>query len=118
MIMEVDLSSQISVFGEFFTSIYKSKIDQLLLVYPTQKSLMVSYPDLEKFDPDIADALVLEPDLIIEAAEEAILQLNLSVPAGKTFSPHVRFVDVPADDKLIEQLPPRTSRSSSPSSAS
>jgi DNA replicative helicase MCM subunit Mcm2 (Cdc46/Mcm family) len=69
MIMEVDLSSQISVFGEFFTSIYKSKIDQLLLVYPTQKSLMVSYPDLEKFDPDIADALVLEPDLIIEAAE-------------------------------------------------
>ncbi|MFH0737287.1 MAG: minichromosome maintenance protein MCM [Candidatus Micrarchaeota archaeon] len=102
--MEVDLSSQISVFNEFFTSIYKAKIDQLLLVYPTQKSLMVSYPDLEKFDPDMADALIREPDLIVDAAEEAVMRLNLSVPAGKTFAPHIRFVDVPSDDKLIEQL--------------
>ena len=102
--MQVDLSSQISVFNEFFTTIYKSKIDELLLVYPAQKSLFLNYHDLEKFDPDIADALISEPELIIGAAEEAIKQLNLSVPAGKTFTPHVRFTDVPADDKLIEQL--------------
>ncbi|MEW6036136.1 MAG: minichromosome maintenance protein MCM [Candidatus Micrarchaeota archaeon] len=102
--MEVDLSPQISVFNDFFTTIYKSKIDELLQVYPTQKSLFVSYPDLEKFDPDIADALIREPDLIVDAAETAIKQLNLSVPAGKTFTPHVRFTEVPSDDKLIEQL--------------
>ncbi|HSB47317.1 MAG TPA: minichromosome maintenance protein MCM [Candidatus Bilamarchaeum sp.] len=104
--MKVDISSQVSVFNEFFTTIYKPKIDQLLLVYPTQKSLYVSYPDLEKYDPDIADALIREPDLIREAAEEAIRQLNLNVPAGKTFSPHVRFSEVPSDT-LIEHLTSR-----------
>lgn len=102
--MEVDVSSQIAAFNEFFTTIYKPKIDDLLRIYPTQKSVFVTYTDLEKFDPDLADALVRSPDLIVDAAEEAIKQLNLKVPAGKDFTPHVRFVDVPAEDKLIEQL--------------
>jgi replicative DNA helicase Mcm len=102
--MEVDLSSQVSIFNEFFTTIYRPKIDELLMVYPTQKSLFVSYPDLEKFDPDIADALIHQPDLIIKAAEEAIEQLNISVPAGKTFAPHVRFQGVPCEETLIEHV--------------
>jgi replicative DNA helicase Mcm len=102
--MQVDLSSQISVFNEFFTTIYKQKIDDLLLVYPTQKSLVVNYKDLEKFDPDLADALIHTPDNLLKASEEAIEQLNLSIPSGGTFTPHVRFMDVPADTMLIEQL--------------
>jgi replicative DNA helicase Mcm len=101
--MKVDISSQVSVFNEFFTTIYRSRIDQLLLVYPSQKSLYISYPDLEKYDPDIADALITSPDLLRMAAEEAIEKLNLKVPAGKSFSPHVRFTDVPSDS-LIEQI--------------
>ena len=102
--MQVDLSSQISVFNEFFTTIYKQKIDDLLLVYPTQKSLIVNYKDLEKFDPDLADALIHTPDNLLKAAEEAIDQLNLSIPSVGKFEPHVRFMDVPADSMLIEQL--------------
>ncbi|MEW6722529.1 MAG: minichromosome maintenance protein MCM [Candidatus Micrarchaeota archaeon] len=102
--MEVDLSSQIAVFSDFFTTIYRPKIDALLGVYPTQKSLFVDYTDLEKFDPDMADALHHSPDLIIKAAEEAIRGLNLSVPAGKSFAPHVRFTDVPCEDTLIEHI--------------
>jgi len=102
--MEVDVSSQIAAFNEFFTTIYKSRIDDLLRIYPTQRSVFVTYTDLEKFDPDLADALVRSPDPIVDAAEEAIKQLNLRVPAGKDFTPHVRFVDVPSEDKLIEQL--------------
>ena len=102
--MQTDLSASISIFNEFFTTIYKPKIDELLLVYPTHRSLVIDYSNLEKFDPDIADALVKSPDLIIEAAEEAVKQLNLSVPAGTTFAPHVRFLNVPAGEMLIEQL--------------
>src|SRR5208283_486363 len=89
---------------EFFTTIYKQKIDDLLLVYPTQKSLIVNYKDLEKFDPDLADALIHTPDNLLKAAEEAIDQLNLSIPSVGRFEPHVRFMDVPADSMLIEQL--------------
>jgi replicative DNA helicase Mcm len=102
--MQVDLSSQISIFNEFFTTIYRPKIDSLLLQYPTLKSLNISYGDLEKFDPDLADALVHTPDLILQAAEDAIKQLNLSIPSVGTFSPHIRFVEVPTDTMLIEQL--------------
>lgn len=105
--MEVDLSSQISAFNEFFTTICKARIDALLLVYPTQKSLFVSYSELEKFDPDLADALVHAPDNIVKAAEEAIRQLNLPIPTGKAFAPNVRFTELPSDAMLIEQLSSR-----------
>ncbi len=103
MSMQVDISTQRGVFTDFFTTVYKQKIEDLLMVYPAQKSLYVGYPDLEKFDPDMADALITTPDLIIEAAEEAVKQLNLSVAAGKTFAPHVRFTDMPSDN-YIEQI--------------
>jgi len=102
--MDVDLSSQIAAFNEFFTSIYKSKIDDLLLVYPTQKSLFISYAELEKFDPDLADALVHTPDIIRDAAEEAMKQLNRTITTGKQFAPNVRFTELPTDTMLIEQL--------------
>ncbi len=106
--MKVDMSSFISAFNDFFTSAYKAKIDSLLLVYPTHKSLYIDYSDFEKYDPDLADHLVKEPDVVIESAEEALRMLNLSVPAGETFSPHVRFVNVPADNLLVEQIGSRS----------
>ncbi len=105
--MQVDLSSQISAFNDFFTTIYRRRIDDLLLVYPTQKSLLVSYPDLEKYDPELADALIRSPDDLVKAAEEAIEGLNLSIPAGTGFTPHVRFVDLPCEDSLIEHITSR-----------
>ncbi|MFH1520882.1 MAG: LAGLIDADG family homing endonuclease [Candidatus Micrarchaeota archaeon] len=102
--MEIDLSSQIAVFTEFFTTIYRSQIDDLLAVYPTKKSLYINYTDLEKFDPDMADVLIKTPDLILEAAEEAIKQLNLPVSAGTTFAPHVRISEMPSENAWIEQI--------------
>jgi replicative DNA helicase Mcm len=102
--MAADLSASIAILHDFFTSIYKAKIDDLLLNYPARRSLMVDYSDLEKFDPDFADALVHTPDLVIEAAEDAIRQLNMSVPAGAVFAPHVRFDNFPSGETLIEQI--------------
>lgn len=100
-----DLAPLISSFNEFFTSIYKKHIDDLLLVYPKSRSIFVDYTDLEKFDPDLADRLVREPDIILEAAKESIKQMNLSLPSStETFSPHVRFYNFPGTDILIEQL--------------
>ncbi len=99
-----DLSASVAIFNEFFTTIYKKKIDGLLLTYPKNKSLYVDYHDLEKFDPEVADALIRQPDMIIEAAEESIRSLNYSLPAGRVFRPHVRFRNTPSDDIMIEDL--------------
>lgn len=105
--MEVDISPSVSLFNEFFTTVYRNKINQLAGKYPAQSSLFVDYSELEKFDPSIADTLIKSPDLILEAAEEAVRQLNISVAAGVRFSPHVRFINLPADEMLIEQLSSR-----------
>ena len=105
--MEVDISPSVSLFNEFFTTVYRNKINQLAGKYPAQSSLFVDYSELEKFDPSIADTLIKSPDLILEAAEEAVRQLNISVTAGVRFSPHVRFINMPADEMLIEQLSSR-----------
>src|SRR4030095_8207576 len=101
--MEVDVSSITEFFSEFFTKEYKQKIDDLRNNYPNQKSLFISYTDLERIDFKIADALIEQPDSIIAAAEEAIKQQNYYVAAGKIFAPHVRFTDLPSDN-YIEQI--------------
>ncbi|MBD3210318.1 AAA domain-containing protein [Candidatus Micrarchaeota archaeon] len=102
--MEVDLSAQVAVFTDFFTDVYKSRIDALLREYPSRRSLYIDYADLERFDPELADALVRNPDIIIKAAEQAIKELNLAVTAGKKFEPHVRVSGLPVDEVLIEAL--------------
>ncbi|MGV8085174.1 MAG: minichromosome maintenance protein MCM [Candidatus Bilamarchaeum sp.] len=102
--MEVDTSSLIVAFNDFFTTVYKKNVDNLLLVYPTKRSLLVDYSELEKFDPEIADALIHEPDIVIDAAMEAIRALNLSITSEGVFNPLVRFINLPVDNTLIEQL--------------
>ncbi len=102
--MAADLSASIAILHDFFTSICKHRIDELRSTYPTHRSLMVDYTDLEKYDPDMADALIHTPDLVIAAAEEAIRQLNISIPTGALFEPHVRFINLPSADALIEQI--------------
>lgn len=102
---KIDLTPLISQFHDFFTSIYKSAIDELLLIYPKKKSLDVNYADFERFDPDLADRLISDPDVVIEAAESAIREMHLVLPGGSgEFAPHVRFHNIPSDNLLIEQL--------------
>jgi len=101
---KVDITPIVALFNDFFTIIYKQKIDELLLVYPNRKSINVDYQDLEKYDADLADRVIKEPDLLIEAAEESITQMNLTLAGGNVFEPHVRFFNVPTNEVLIEQI--------------
>jgi len=101
---KVDLTPIVSLFNDFFTSIYTEQIDKLLMDYPRRKSINVDYEDLERFDPDIADKLIKEPDIVIEAAKQSIEDMNLSLPSGSgKFSPNVRFYNM-SSDGLIESL--------------
>ncbi|HIH22453.1 TPA: minichromosome maintenance protein MCM [Candidatus Micrarchaeota archaeon] len=102
---KADPTPVIAVFSDFFNSIYKKQINEVARAYPNKRSLVIDYLEFEKFDHEHADRLVKEPDLYIEAAEEAIKQLRTAVSAGGEFIPHVRFLNFPfADNALIEQL--------------
>ncbi|MBS3067411.1 minichromosome maintenance protein MCM, partial [Candidatus Micrarchaeota archaeon] len=105
MVNKIDLSPLIAAFSDFLTSIYKKQIDDLLAVYPTKRSLNLDYTDLEKFDPELADKLIHEPDIVIESAEQAISEMHLTLPTGTgEFSPHIRFFNLPDSDILIEHI--------------
>jgi len=101
---KMDLAPLAAAFYEFFTTIHKQKIDDLLLVYPLKRSLEVDYRELERFDPELADRLIKEPDIVLEAAEQCMCDMHLAVPTGETFAPHVRVSSLPAEDTLIENL--------------
>src|SRR3989338_2561715 len=105
MVNKIDLSPLIAAFSDFLTSIYKKQIDDLLAVYPTKRSLNLDYTDLEKFDPELADKLIHEPDIVIESGEQAISEMHLTLPTGTgEFSPHIRFFNLPDSDILIEHI--------------
>lgn len=105
MAEKIDLSPLIAAFNDFLTSIYKKQIDDLLAVYPTKRSLNIDYTNLEKFDPELADKLIHEPDIVIEAADQAINEMHLALPSGvDEFAPHIRFFNLPDSDMLIEHI--------------
>ncbi len=100
---EVDLTPMIESFSEFFSTIYKHKINEVILAYPGKKSIDVDYQDLEKFDTDLADRLITDPEHTIKAAEESIKSMNLKAAVG-IFTPHVRFFNLTGSDILIEKI--------------
>ncbi len=98
-------SSLVSIFEDFFTNIYKEKINDILASYPTIRSVNVDFGDLDKFDTVVADQLLSQPEVVIDAAEEAIRNLNLTLPPGVgEFKPHVRFYNGPNSETMIESL--------------
>ncbi|MBD3390139.1 AAA domain-containing protein [Candidatus Micrarchaeota archaeon] len=102
---EQDLTSLASVFDDFFTSIYKNEINRVLASYPISRSINVDFQELDRFNPSVADHLLSEPEIVREAAEEAIRTMNLTLPPGVgEFAPHVRFYNGPDADVMIEQL--------------
>ena len=102
--IEADIGSLQAVFSDFFTSIHKSKLNDLLVVYPDKKSIEIDYADLEKFDPDLADNLITSPDIVLEAAKKAIESLNFILPGGEKFEPNIRFFNFLTQEILIEDL--------------
>lgn len=49
--------TSISKFEEFFATSYKDDVFEILEQYPIKRSLIVNYPTLKIYDPDLADLL-------------------------------------------------------------
>lgn len=108
MASEIDISPYVDKFEEYYSVALQEKINKLLSEYPVQKSLYVDYEDLERFDRDIADRLIKEPDIMLNSAEQALIQTQ--EVAYKTahpdlpFEPHVRFFNLPETGLLIQDI--------------
>ena len=108
MASEIDISPYIEKFEDFYSVALQEKINRLISEYPAQKSLFVDYEELEKYDRDIADFLVKQPDMMIRAAEEALARSHevsyKTAHPDEAFEPHVRFINLPESKLLIQDI--------------
>lgn len=92
----------VNEFDEFFNAVYSSEIALLKTNFPKERSLNVKYTDLEKWNSDIADLLMKNPDKVINAAKEALEMHGFD----KTYDyeVHVRFHELPDFNLLVQDL--------------
>ncbi len=108
MASETDLGPYIEKFEDFYSAALAPKIGRLLENYPLQKSLVIDYEDLEKYDRELADLLVKQPDNLIEAAERSLVQTQevtfKTAHPDMAFEPHVRFFNLPGPGPMIQDI--------------
>ena len=93
--MPVNASEQIEKFQEFIDTFYKKEIHNLITT--GKKSFLIDFKDLSKFDPDLAEQLLDEPEETIKAAELSFDKFDL--PEKTTI--RTRFKNLPESQKII-----------------
>ncbi|MCX8163200.1 MAG: minichromosome maintenance protein MCM [Candidatus Micrarchaeota archaeon] len=88
---------------EFVEKYYKEDLAQLELEYPTKKSLIINFEDIQKFNPDLADFLVENPDIALNAFEKTIKKNKAGI-LEIDFSPHVRIAGLKDNDLMIQNI--------------
>lgn len=85
-------------FERFYRSYCWDEIGQLLERYPNdQRSLTIEYSDLYRFDPDLADDYLTNPETMTLYAEEGLRQLD--VPADIDLAEaHIRVTGLPGTE--------------------
>src|SRR6056297_577833 len=88
-------SELVDLFEQFFRNYYDNEIKQLAQRYPNeQRSLHIDWDDLYRYDPDLADDYLAQPEQLQRYAEEAVrlYDLPIDVSLGRA---HVRIRNLP-----------------------
>ncbi|HIQ49878.1 MAG TPA: minichromosome maintenance protein MCM [Nanoarchaeota archaeon] len=78
-------------FEEFFRYFYEEEL--LKAVKKGKKSIEVDFSTLDKFDPELADELLNNPEKVLALAQEAIK--NIDIPSDKEINIIPRFKNLP-----------------------
>ena len=96
---DLEVSDTAAKFEKFFRTYYNREILRVVHGYPEEKSLVVNFDDLDKYDITLAEELVRSPDATILAAEKALK--NIDLPVDTLINIHVRFENLPATYRLL-----------------
>jgi replicative DNA helicase Mcm len=89
-------------FLSFLNAYYPEQINDMYLKYPKERSLSVDIKDLERFDAEMADQLINNPDSMLSDANAALLKLN---PNPNAVEPvYVRFFGIDTHMPLIQEV--------------
>lgn len=86
----LEYSDLLSKFEVFFSEIY---YDNLLKAVQAATPVIVDFEDLEKFDSEVADYLLENPDEVFQAIEEAVSNVDIGEPIDTKII--VRFTNTP-----------------------
>jgi replicative DNA helicase Mcm len=86
---------------EFIRSRYWDELLELADSYPLRRSLSIKFPDIDRYDPEFADELLEKPGPLLEAAETALLEIDLPIDALLEKA-HFRIVGLPHRRKTSE----------------
>jgi len=86
----LDATEQVAKFTEFFeTVVYKNLVEQ---VSKGHAFLTISFPELSKFNVDLAEDLLDDPENVLQAARHSVEQMDLG---KKVSSFEARFFNLP-----------------------
>ena len=89
-------------FVDFFNLYYIDAINELFVSYPTKRSLNPNISDLQKFDIELADSMVDNPDEVIPIANAALSSFS---PGQQLTEPvYARFFGSDAGMPLIQDV--------------
>jgi len=100
----------VTQFESFFDASMRRQLTELASAYPEKRSLEVDFTELEKFNPDLADGLLANPDEYLSAAKKAVASSSQAyLPASvqgeaKKFQPHVRIKNLRYPEVSVQFL--------------
>lgn len=93
---QIEVNEQITLFTEFLDTQYKAQLFENTLA--GKKFLTVSFQELSKFNPDLAQLLLINPEEVIKAFELSIRNFDLPQEA-KNFK--IRISNLPQEQKIL-----------------
>jgi replicative DNA helicase Mcm len=96
----VDQQEYVDTFEQFYREYYREEIGDLARGYPSeQKSLVIDYDDLYRFDRELAEQYLEQPEQLQRSAEEALrlYDLPVDVTLGQA---HVRLRGLPSSTDI------------------
>jgi len=87
-----NLKTSEAKFEEFFSTKYKNTVLEVIEKFPDQRSVVVDYTDLEKFDQNLAEILIEKPEETTKAALKAIHNMD---PLHKKANIRILFTNIP-----------------------
>lgn len=100
---DLAIDEYVEVLQEFFDEIYKREIEYLASNYPKKRSLDIDYKKLEEFDLNISERLIENPQIIVEAANAAIKNIDIGIldsEVEEKFEPIIRFFNLPKEYRV------------------
>ncbi len=87
-------------FDRFFRAYYSREILRVVRGYPEEKSLVVNFEDLDRYDISLADEVLSNPDVAISAAQRALTKIELPVDYP-SIRLNLRFTNLPPTSRLL-----------------